>query len=149
MVLVCAGAAARAETIQVPVGGTAVPIGKDRVVCGAPPEGWSAEQGGKVIRPPASASDTARAATVAIADDAKACDRATTTLTVVATARWPEIDLASVTFYRDEGRIEYKGQHLEQSQVLWQVDKRHGQESCLAPALGGKSSRWIATCPPT
>ena len=139
LLLVCAGAAARAETIQVPAGGTAVPVGKDRVVCDALPEGWSAEQGGKAIRPPAGANPTVRAATVAVADNAKACDRAASALTVIATAPWPEIDLASVTFFRDEGRLEYRGQHLEQSQVLWQADKRHGQEMCLSPTLGGKS----------
>ena len=130
--------AAHAETIQVPWGGPPVPVGKERVLCGTLPEGWSTDAACKTIGPPASAGTSGRTVGVSVADDANACTHAAVQVTVVATPPWPEIDLASVTFYPTEGRIEYRGQRLDQSQILWQLDKRSGQETCLAPAIVGK-----------
>ncbi len=134
-----AGGQAWAETIQVPEGGAAVPLGRDRVLCGTPPEGWATDPARRTIRPPASVDAFGRRVEVSIAEDTAACAHAAPLLTVIATAAWPEIDPASVVFYPDEGRIEYKGHQLEQSQVVWQSDKLSGQESCLAPSLAGKT----------
>jgi len=136
--LVCAGLA-QAETIQVPEGGRPVPVGKERVLCGSPPEGWSTDSARKTVQPPASASTSGRITMISVADDAGACARAASPVTMIVTEPWPEIDPASVTLFPDEGRIEYKGQHLDQSQILWQAEKRKGQEACLAPSLAGKT----------
>ncbi len=136
---VSANGLAWAETIEIPEGGASVPLGRNRVLCGTLPQGWTTDGARKTIRPPANAGEADRRADISVAEDTGACAHAATPLTVIVTAVWPEIDPASVTWYPDEGRIEYKGRRLDQSQVAWQSDKLSGQESCLAPTVVGKT----------
>jgi hypothetical protein len=138
LVVSLAEGAARAETIQVPEGGKAVPLGGQRVLCGVAPEGWTASGDRKSVRPPDAASVSNRTVEVQVAADADGCARAKSVLTLIAVSRWPEIDPASVTFFPDEGRLDFRGTHLEQSQIVWQGGDHAGQEACPAPTAAGK-----------
>ena len=131
-------AGAMAETLQVPEGGKAIPLGRNRVLCGASPDGWTASGDRESVRPPEVASVSNRTVEIQVAAEREACAHAKSTLTLIAFAPWPDIDPSSVTFFADEGRIELKGTHLEQSQILWQAANHSGQESCLAPTAVGK-----------
>ena len=133
-----ADAVALAETIQVPEGGKAIPLGNNRVLCSASPEGWSASGDRQSVRPPDAASVSNRTVEVEVAKDPTGCARAKSALTLIALAHPPEIEPASITFFADEGRIELRGTNLEQSQILWQSSKHIGQETCLAPTAVGK-----------
>ncbi|HEY5282177.1 MAG TPA: hypothetical protein VIM14_05250, partial [Polyangia bacterium] len=133
-----ANGAALAETLQAPEGGKSIPLGNARVLCGAAPEGWTVSDDRRSVRPPEAVNGSKRSAEVLLGSDTDGCKRPSAALTLMAVARWPEIDPASVTFFPDEGRIEFKGTHLEQSQILWQSPNHTGQDACLAPTAVGK-----------
>jgi hypothetical protein len=124
--------AARAETLQVPAGGKAVPVGKDRVLCGDLPDGWQVSGDRRMVRPLESVRDANRTVEASLAASPGACARSAASLTLVASGAAPQIDAASVSFYPDEGRLELKGTNLEGMQVLWQSAGQTGQETCLA-----------------
>jgi hypothetical protein len=136
-----ADAVALAETIQVPEGGKAIPLGNNRVLCSASPDGWTASGDRQSVRPPDAASVSNRTVEVDVAADPSGCSNAKSALTLIAVTRWPDIDPSSITFFADEGRIEFKGTHLEQSQIVWQANKHSGQEACLAPTTVGKQQQ--------
>lgn len=136
-----AGTAARSETLQMPEGGRAVPVGKDRVVCGDLPEGWSMTPDHRSLRPPEHVSTSNRGFEPKVAAETSGCSRTKDTISLNATDRWPNIDRSSVAFYPDEGRVEFKGTHLDQLQIVWQTGSRTGRETCLAPVASGKSQQ--------
>src|SRR5512134_1116225 len=65
-------AQARAVTIQAPIGGDALTIPRERILCGAAPAGWSTDITRRKLRPPA-VGDPGRAITVIIAPNYPAC----------------------------------------------------------------------------
>jgi hypothetical protein len=129
-VLLLAASQARAEMIQVPEGGRAVLLGKDRILCSAVPEGWVATADRRALRPPAVATSSNRVAEVRCATD---CARPHSTVTLVATGPWPDIDPSSVNLFLDEGRLDFKGKSLEQAQILWRTSDSSGRDVCVAP----------------
>ena len=129
---------ARAESLQIPEGGKAVPLGKDRVICGELPEGWVLSSDRRSVRPPETASAVNRSVDVPIAANAGGCGRPSARLSLLAIGPAPEIDAASVSFYPDEGRLELKGTGLEGLQIVWQAGNLTGRETCLATAAVGK-----------
>jgi hypothetical protein len=141
--LLFAHAIALAETIQVPEGGKAIPLGNNRVLCTASPDGWTASGDRKSVRPPEAASVSNRAVEVEVAADPQGCANAKSALTLIAIAHPPEIDPASVIFFADEGHMELKGTNLEQIQIVWQAAKHGGQETCLAPTAAGKQQQCV------
>jgi hypothetical protein len=138
LVVSLADAVALAETLQVPEGGNAVPLGANRVLCSASPDGWTVSGDRQSVRPPEAASVSNRTVEVQVAVDPNGCAHAKSGLTLIAVGRWPDIDPSSVTFFPDEGRLEFKGTNVEQSQILWQSPNHSGQEACLAPTATGK-----------
>jgi hypothetical protein len=115
---------ALAETLQVPEGGKAISFGKQRVLCGASPEGWTVSADRQSARPPDAANETNRTVDVLVAADGLACTREKSTLTLIAVGQWPDIDPASVTFFPDEGRLEFKNTTIGGSgisTVLWKL----------------------------
>jgi hypothetical protein len=126
---------ARAEVIQMPQGGRAVPVGKGRVVCGTLPESWTVENGGRLVRPPAGELGS-RSVEARVAIEPSSCSQSHETVTFQVTGRWPEIDPGSVVFYPDEGRLELKGQRLGGLQIVWQAGPKTGQDRCLDPTPG-------------
>src|SRR5512138_394178 len=104
---------AHAEVLQVPEGGKPVLLGKHRVLCGQPADGWVLSGDRLQIRPPTTVGAFNRSFQALIADDPAGCGHSQTTMTVLATGRWPDIDHTSVSFFPDEGRVELKGDGLE------------------------------------
>jgi len=112
-----------------------VPVGKGRVLCGALPEGWAAENGGRMVRPP-SGDLGSRSVEAKVAIEPGACPQSRETVTLQVTGRWPDIDPASIVFYPDEGRLEWKGQRLGGTQIVWEAGAKKGQDRCLDPSPG-------------
>jgi hypothetical protein len=139
--------AARAETLQIPEGGKAVPVGKDRVVYGELPEGWVVSGDRRSVRPPESASIAIRTVQATIAASPAGCGRQQSSLVLIATGPLPELDAASVSFSPDEGRLELKGTHLEGIQIVWQAGNHRGQETCLAATPMGKIQQCVLPLP--
>ncbi len=132
------GQVARSETIQAPEGGRPVPLGKNRILCGELPKGWTATADLRSVRPPETANESNRAIEIRVAAASENCARTPSALTLLATSPWPAIDAASVNFYPDEGRLDFKGLRLNQSQIVWQAGHRSGRETCLEPTSVGK-----------
>ena len=136
-------ASARANTVQVPEGGGPVPVVPRGVVCGPAPVGWTIGAENRFVRPPAPDEVGPRVAEVKVAADQAACSRSTNGVTLIATGQFPEIDLASVAFFPDEGRLEMKGQHLKGLQIRWQTPQKSGQDVCLDPQPSGKQEQCV------
>ena len=130
-------ASARANTVQVPEGSGPVPVVPRGVVCGPAPVGWTIGAEKRFVRPPAPDEVGPRVAEVKVAADQAACSRSTNGVTLIATGQFPEIDLASVAFFPDEGRLEMKGQHLKGLQIRWQTpQKKRTRRMPRSPAFG-------------
>jgi hypothetical protein len=142
LVLLAVTRAAAAEVIQMPQGGRAVPVGAGRVVCGPLPEGWGIEGGGRLVRPPAGEGGS-RAVEARVAGEGTTCAGSRETVTLQVTARWPQIDPASVVFAADEGRLEVHGQRLDGVQVVWTVGERLGQDRCVAPVADRRQQQCV------
>jgi hypothetical protein len=138
LVVALADAVALAETLQVPEGGNAVPLGT--IGCFAvlrPTGGQPLEIGSRCARPKPRVSRTGPSKS-RWPRIRRAARNAKSGLTLIAVGHWPDIDPSSVSFYSDEGRLEFKGMNVEQSQILWQSPSHSGQEACLAPTATGK-----------
>src|SRR4051794_22929770 len=83
--------AARAETLQGPVGGKALPLG-ERVACAPPAGGWTLEREGRAVRPPAADDAIGKAVELRVAPLATGCGTGGAPVTLVTTARFPTID---------------------------------------------------------
>ena len=134
---------ASAETLQIPEGGHTVPIGKDRVLCGELPVGWSVTADRHFVRATEKTSASTRTFQAIVASHSEVCAHSQSTLTLLALGPWPEIDPSSVTFYPDEGRVELKGARLEGIQLVWHAGNRGGRETCLAPVAAGKGDQCV------
>ena len=149
LVTLFVGASAAAAPVkQVPAGGRAIPVVQRGMVCGPVGGGWSLSADGRSLRPPAAdAEGLARTLDLKIAEDAAHCATSQETLTVIATGAFPSIDAAATAFFPDEGRLELKGQRLQDVAVVWSVPPRGAQESplvgqdvCLNPTTAGRLS---------
>jgi hypothetical protein len=133
----------RAETLQAPEGGRHFSLGKNRVVCGAMPEGWGASADRHSVRPPEVATSSNRTIEIRVSTESSDCQRYAATITLNATSPWPDIDPSSVNFYPDEGRLDFKGSQLERVQVLWLAGNRSGQQTCITPTPVGKTQQCV------
>ena len=128
-----------AETWQAPVGGQPIPLA-GRVVCGAPSGGWSLDAGGRAIRPPAADDAIGRSVDVKVAATPAACATSATTVTLVATGRFPVLDSTATTLFVDDARLELHGRGLRGVVVHWQTQGHSGEDRCIqaTPEAGGE-----------
>ncbi|MDB4991628.1 MAG: hypothetical protein JWN04_6806 [Myxococcaceae bacterium] len=121
---------ARAELLQAPFGGRPVPIGNGRVACEADTGGWSIELHGKQVRPPKEESAVGTAVELKVAPSAAGCAASETRVTLVATDSFPVIDLSTLVFSPDEGRLDAEGARLEGVSVSWKSGEATGFDTC-------------------
>ena len=138
--------------VEMPRGGRPVPILRDAVICGNAPSGWVIEQDRKTVRPPGPRASAPDSVDLRIASDPEACERSRRVVTVRATGPHPEIDIGSVVFAPDEGRLEVSGRSLGGVQFLWRVpgrdpdqerSSRRGAERCLDPTTKGQTETCV------
>lgn len=125
--------AASTETWEAPVGGSPLSLGDARVACPGTTGSWSIDQGGHSLGPPTSARDLGTFVDAKIAPSLSACATTTSTLTLVVTGPFPEIDEAATTLFVDEGRLDLGGRGLRGAQVEWQAGTRSGVDRCVQP----------------
>jgi hypothetical protein len=101
-------AVASAETLAV---SASAELPQGRVVCGAPPDGWTVDASHRVIRSKAAPGTHAE---LHVAMTQAGCAQAQT-ITVEAVAPWPVIE--HVVWQPDEGQLEIRGHHLVGLQV--------------------------------
>lgn len=123
---------ALAEVFHAPVGGRAFAFGQNRVLCGPAPAGWTAEQGGRAVKPPSSRAVIGRVVDAAIATSAAECARSPIDVRLVATGPVPIMDRSSVVWFVDEGRLEADGSALGGSIVSWSAPGGPEADTCSA-----------------
>jgi hypothetical protein len=123
--------AAHALTLQAPVGGDALTLPRERILCGAAPPGWSTDITRRRLRPP-TVGDVGRLFAITIAPNYPNCttDQAEN-VTLVATGPTPAIDPASVILAVDAGRLEVRGDSLEGVRIAWAVAGKADSDICL------------------
>lgn len=138
-----ASRAARAETLEAPIGGKAVVLSDGRVVCagaGAPGD-WAVEQEGHAVRPPAADDAVGKATEVKVAPTLAACATAPAPLTLVATGRPPTVDALATVLFVDDARLELHGRNLRGAIVHWQLGDRSGEDRCVQPQADGAGEK--------
>ncbi|HEX6240992.1 MAG TPA: hypothetical protein VFZ61_08865, partial [Polyangiales bacterium] len=139
------GNGARAEVLHIPIAGRPAQLGEGRVACDSPPRAFVGERGARAIRPPASSESIGQSIELLVAPTLAACDESTTSVTLVATGRQPEIARDAVWFAADEGRMDARGTNLAGSTLLWKSASGTGIDTCNAPhalPAGGEECSW-------
>ncbi len=132
LLLACA-ARARAEVIHLPVGGKPVQLGDGRVFCEALGPAFAAEAGARSVRAPSNVELVGTSLDVRVAPTQAACDDSTTTVTLVAIGKPPELDRNTIWLAADEGRLDAQGDHLLGTSVIWKSGANSGVDTCNAP----------------
>jgi len=135
--LVCAislvSASAKAELIQVPVGTRPVPLGEGRVACETDVGDWHIDLHGRTARPPTDEAAVGKAVELKVAPNAAACPDSDAHVTLLTVDRYPVIDLATVVFSPDEGRVDAEGARLSGVAIAWKSGERSGFDTCRDP----------------
>ncbi len=132
--------AAAARTLQAPIGGAAIAVGVGTVVCGVS-GGWVLEGNGTQVRPPVNEDAAGSRVLAKIAPSWGGCAQSKEQLILLATARFPALDAASVTFYVDEARVEARGRNLRGAQLRWLASGgRSGTDTCVEPKAEGAAT---------
>ena len=138
---------ARAETLQAPIGGKPISLGDTRVGC--PSSGaWTVDAEGKSVRPPAEDSSIGTVTALKVAPNVAACATATTTVTLVATGRFPTMDPGGATVFVDEGRLEVRGKRLKGVRFDGSAAIGSGGDACTDPRAEGAVETCSVVVPP-
>jgi hypothetical protein len=134
---------ARAQILQAPVGGRAIPLGDLGIACGPADEGWTIESGGRMLLPPRREDAIGEQVPLKVAPNAAGCEESERWVELVATGRWPSFDAASIVFWPDDGRLEAKGRRLRGVSIAWQSEDRSGLDRCNDPTTTGPTDACI------
>jgi hypothetical protein len=126
---------ARAETLQAPVGGKPISL-LDRIACGPVSGGWTLEPNGQV-RPPTNDDAIGRSVQLRVATASAGCGNGGTPIALLATARWPAIDPASLVVHIDEARAELRGKRLKGVRLVSSGAGTRSDDVCLEPRVEG------------
>ena len=122
---------ARADTLQAPVGGKAIPLGEGRTACPGGAGDWAIEQDGHAVRPPAADDAAGKIVDLTVATATAGCSVGAK-VRLVATGRWPILDPTAITLFVDDARVELRGRGLRGLVVRWDHGDRSGEDQCLA-----------------
>lgn len=136
--------AARAESMEAPVGGAPIPLGEGRVACARSAGAWLVDAGRRTVRPPAATDAVGIAVDLPVASSAADCSRSSASVTLVATAPWPVPDPSAFTLALDEGRLKGRGRGLAGMVVSWPADRGLQSDTCRDVAKDGviESCSW-------
>jgi hypothetical protein len=142
---------ARAQTLEAPIGGVAIPLGDSWLACAASANGWTVDATGRNVRPPAEADAVGKAIALPVAASREACAGSTTTITLRATGRWPVFDSSSIVFSPDDARLEAKGRNLNGVTITWHAPSGSGAGVCHDAVQGDDAvgCAWAIGASPT
>lgn len=106
---------ARADVLEAPVNGRAIPLSAGLMACGVATGGWSVEPGGRSLRPPqgaAAANVVGSQVELKVGKSAQDCAASTATVKLVALGAFPSLDMGSFVLSLDDGRLEGRGRGL-------------------------------------
>jgi hypothetical protein len=123
----------KAEVLHIPVTGKPVQLSEGRVFCETLGPAFAIEAGARSVRPPTSLDLIGTSVDVRVAPTAATCEESTTTVSLVAIGKQPELEPSSVWLASDEGRLDAQGDNLMGSSVAWKSDSSSGVDTCNAP----------------
>jgi hypothetical protein len=121
------------EVLEAPLGGRPIPLGEGRVSCGGDLGGWDIEAHGQRAKPPTDDAAVGEVIELKVAPSQAACTESETYVHLIATDRLPALDLASVLFSPDEGRLDVEGARLKGAVVAWKSGTNSGFDTCRDP----------------
>ncbi|HWA76935.1 MAG TPA: hypothetical protein VG937_31590 [Polyangiaceae bacterium] len=145
LVALCCGARnAHAETLQAPVGGKPIALGKGTIACPPIAGGWLIDSKGTTLKPPTSSDAIGDEVEVKVASAPAGCAAASKTLKLIATDKFPTLDPTSATLYADEARFELRGRGLGGVGIAWKAGGASGSDVCRDPKQDGglRQCRW-------
>ncbi len=132
--LVCASARAEVlEVLEAPLGGRPIALGEGRVSCGGDTGGWDIDAHGQRAKPPTDDARVGEILELKVAPSQAACTESETYLHLITIDRLPALDLASVLFSPDEGRLDVEGTRLKGAVVAWKSGVNSGFDTCRDP----------------
>jgi hypothetical protein len=122
LALLCLAGASRAQALEAPVGGAAIPL-----------------------RPPSAEAAAGTSAAVRVAPSFGACLQSKRQLTLLATGPFPVFESTSITLFADEARVEARGRNLKGAQLRWLGPGHSGIDACPEPKTdaAGQSCAWV------
>lgn len=138
--------AARAESLQAPVGGKSISIGDARVACGAA-GGWTVDADPRSVKPPPNDDAIGSTVELKVAASVAACATTTTSVTLIATGRLPTFDAAATTIALDDGRLEVRGKRLKGVRFDWSVGGKNGNDACSDVTIDGAAEKCALAVP--
>jgi hypothetical protein len=144
LALCCWSLSVSAQTLEAPVGGAPIPVGAGLLACAAA-GGWSLEAGATQLRPPGDETAAGSSAVVRVAPNLAACPTSRQQVLLIATARYPLLEPASIALYVDEARVEAHGRNLKGAIIRWLGAGHSGTDSCPEPKTdpNGQSCGWV------
>jgi hypothetical protein len=137
---------AHAEVLQAPVGGKPFSIGAERVACGAPGGGFTLESD-HAVKPPVADDAVGVAIEMKVAANPAACVDTKSTITLIATGRFPSVDPFGTVVAVDDARIELRGRRLRGVRVTSRAGTKVAEDTCLDPKPEGNSERCTLAAP--
>jgi hypothetical protein len=135
---------ARAETLEAPVGGKEISLGRGRVACDKPTGGWTLVGTGLTLKPPENEQAIGQAVELKVSADHGSCTNGST-VTLVAVGEAPTIDPNSVVVDVDSGTVEAHGKNLRGVGLSWHARSASGADVCHDPKPAGTSKRCVWT----
>lgn len=124
-------ALAHAWVLQMPPRSEFATLPQGRVLCGPVPEGFLADANRRRIKPK-HGTPAGHTATTAFAQHSGACGTdAREAATLIVTGDLPAFDASSVSVLLDAGRLELRGNGLENVRIAWAAEGKTGSDVCL------------------
>jgi hypothetical protein len=139
---VVVGRRAHAETLEAPIGGKPIPLGRGRSVCEQPRGGWTAVAAGQALKPPDGEQAIGQAVELKISGERGGCANSSS-VTLVAVGEPPTFDPNSVVVDVDAGTVEAHGRGLRGVGLSWRARSASGADVCREPKPAGATKRCV------
>ncbi len=131
-----------AETLEAPVGGKAISLGRGRIACDKPGGGWTAVGTGLAVRPPDNDQAVGQSVELRVSGERANCANGAT-VTLLAVGEAPTFDLATSVLDVDAGTVEIHGRGLRGVGLSWRARSASGADVCREPKPAGATKRCV------
>jgi hypothetical protein len=141
LLLTLLGGHSEAETIEAPIGGKAIALGRGRSACDKPGGGWTVVGSGLAVKPPEGEQAIGQAVELHVSGEHGCTNGSSVTLLAVGEA--PTIDQNSVVVDVDAGTVEIHGRGLKGVGLSWRARSASGADVCREPKPAGTLKRCV------
>ena len=142
VLLTLLGSPCRAETLEAPVGGKAISLGRGRVACDKPAGGWTTVGTGLAVKPPDNEQAIGQAVELRVSAEHGGCANGSS-ITLLAVGEAPTFDLSTSVLDVDAGTVEIHGRGLRGVGLSWRARAASGADVCHDPKPAGALKRCV------